>query len=136
ALAITLVAGQPFRQVGVISRSSFYREMVLIWLGAAVADFWIVNPWRTVLLTLPLVGLSQMLRFQIEDAERIRRSQQEAEGRAQPLARLNELARALTSSLELERVCDALYAQLRNVVPAAALGAGVYESHPELIMPR
>src|SRR5438093_1674178 len=132
-LAITLVAGKPFRQVGVISRSSFYREMVLIWLGAAVADFWIVNPWRTVLLTLPLVGLSQMLRLQIEDAERIRRSQQEAEGRAQQLASLNELARALTSSLELEQVCDALYAQIRKVVPADAFGAGVYEPHADLI---
>src|SRR5256884_807639 len=103
--------------------------MVLIWLGAAVADFWIVTPWRTVLLTLPLVGLSQMLRMQIEDAERIRRSQQEAEGRAQQLASLNELARALTSSLELEQVCDALYAQIRKVVPADAFGAGVYEPH-------
>src|SRR5437867_284462 len=132
-LAITLVAGKPFGQVGVISRSSFYREMVLIWLGAAVADFWIVNPWRTVLLTLPLVGLSQMLRMQIEDAERIRRSQQEAEGRAQQLASLNELARALTSSLELEQVCDALYAQIRKVVPADAFGAGVYEPHADLI---
>jgi len=132
-LAITLVAGKPFGQVGVISRSSFYREMVLIWLGAAVADFWIVNPWRTVLLTLPLVGLSQMLRMQIEDAERIRRSQQEAEGRAQQLASLNELARALTSSLELEQVCDALYAQIRKVVPADAFGAGVYEPHSDLI---
>ena len=132
-LAITLVAGKPFGQVGVISRSSFYREMVLIWLGAAVADFWIVNPWRTVLLTLPLVGLSQMLRLQIEDAERIRRSQQEAEGRAQQLASLNELARALTSSLELEQVCDALYAQIRKVVPADAFGAGVYEPHADLI---
>ncbi|TMI99472.1 MAG: GAF domain-containing protein [Bacillati bacterium ANGP1] len=132
-LAITLVAGKPFGQVGVISRSSFYREMVLIWLGAAVADFWIVNPWRTVLLTLPLVGLSQMLRMQIEDAERIRRSQQEAEGRAQQLASLNELARALTSSLELQQIYEALYAQVRTIVPADAFGAGVYESHSNLI---
>jgi len=65
----------------VISRASFYREMILVWLGAVVADFWAVNPWRTVLLTLPLVGLSQMLRLQLEDADRVRRSQQEAEGR-------------------------------------------------------
>ncbi len=128
-LAITLAANKPFGQVGVISRSSFYREMVLIWLGAVVADFWIVNPWRTALLMLPLVGLSQMLRMQIEDAESIRRSQQEAEGRAQQLASLNELARALTSSLELEQIYDALHAQVRKIFPVDVFGAGAFEPH-------
>ncbi len=125
-LAITLAANKPFGQVGVISRSSFYREMVLIWLGAVVADFWIVNPWRTVLLMLPLIGLSQMLRMQIEDAERIQRSKQEAEGRAQQLASLNELARALTSSLDLAQVYDALHAQVRKIPSVDVVGVGVY----------
>src|SRR5437667_1421230 len=66
-LAITLVAGKPFGQVGVISRSSFYREMVLIWLAPAVADFWLVTPRRTVPLPLPLLPSSPILALQIED---------------------------------------------------------------------
>lgn len=133
-LAITLAAGKPFGQVGVISRSSFYREMVLIWLGAVVADFWAVNPWRTVLLTLPLIGLSQMLRMQIEDAERIRRSQQEAEGRAQQLASLNELARALTSSLDLDQIYDALHAQIRKGVDLRVFAVGLHETHTNAVL--
>ncbi len=132
-LAITLVAAKPFRQVGVISQSSIYREIVLIWLGAIVADLWTINPWRTVLLTLPLIGLSQMLRLQIDDAEHIRRSQVEAEARAQQLASLNELARALTSSLELQQVYEALYTQIRKIAPTGLFGAGVYESHTNQI---
>ncbi len=123
--AITLAAGKPVKQVGVISRASFYREMILVWLGAVVADFWAVNPWRTVLLTLPLVGLSQMLRLQLEDADRVRRSQQEAEGRTQQLVSLNELARALTSSLDIEQIYDALHAKVRKVVDLQVFAVGL-----------
>ncbi len=127
-LAIALTAGRPPLQVGVISRHSFYREMVLVWLGTVVADFWLVNPWRTVLLALPLAGLSKMLRIQIEDAERIRRSQQEAEARAQQLSSLNELAQALTSSLELEQVYEALHAQVRKISGVDVFGVGVLDA--------
>src|SRR5712692_1397290 len=123
--AITLAAGKPVKQVGVISRASFYREMILVWLGAVVADFWAVNPWRTVLLTLPLVGLSQMLRLQLEDADRVRRSQHEAEGRTQQLVSLNELARALTSSLDVEQISDALHAKVRKVVDLQVFAVGL-----------
>lgn len=126
--AITLAAGKPIKQVGVISRASFYREMILVWLGAVVADFWAVNPWRTVLLTLPLVGLSQMLRLQLEDADRVRRSQQEAEGRTQQLVSLNELARALTSSLDPEQIYDALYAKIRKVVDLHVFAIGLHDA--------
>jgi signal transduction histidine kinase len=126
--AITLAAGKPFKQVGVISRASFYREMVLVWLGAVVADFWAVNPWRTVLLTLPLVGLSQMLRLQLEDADRVRRSQQEAEGRTQQLVSLNELARALTSSLDVEQIHEALHAKIRKVVDLQVFAVGLHDA--------
>ncbi|MDQ7820722.1 MAG: ATP-binding protein [Armatimonadota bacterium] len=127
-LAIALAAGRPPLQVGVISRHSFYREMVLVWMGAVVADFWLVNPWRTVLLALPLAGLSKMLRIQIEDAERIRRSQQDAEARAQQLASLNELAQALTSSLDLDQVYQALYAQVRKIPGVDVVGVGVLDA--------
>jgi signal transduction histidine kinase len=127
-LAIALAAGRPPLQVGVISRHSFYREMVLVWMGAVVADFWLVNPWRTLLLGLPLVGLSKMLRIQIEDAERIRRSQQEAEARAHQLSSLNELAQALTSTLDLAQVYQALHAQVRKIPAVDVFGAGVLDS--------
>ncbi len=132
--AITLAAGKPIKQVGVISRGSFYREMVLVWLGAVVADLWVVNPWRTILLTLPLVGLSQMLRMQIEDAERVRRSQQEAEGRTQQLVSLNELARALTSSLDVEQIYAALHAKIRKAVDLRVFAIGLHETHANAVV--
>jgi signal transduction histidine kinase len=132
--AITLAAGKPIKQVGVISRASFYREMILVWLGAVVADLWVVNPWRTALLTLPLIGLSQMLRMQIEDAERVRRSQQEAEGRTQQLVSLNELARALTSTLDVEQIYAALHAKIRKAVDLRVFAIGLHETHTNTVV--
>ncbi len=128
-LAITLAARRPFLQVGVLSRASFYRELVLLWLGVLVADLWRLNPWLTSLLAVPLIALSQMLRMQVEDTERIRRSQLEAEDRAQQLASLNELARALTSSLERSQVCEALYTQIRKSLELDAFAVGLYDFH-------
>ena len=120
---------RPFREVGVFSRGTFYRELVLTWLGIIVADLWLVNPWRTVLLIVPLIGLSQMLSAQVKDAERIRRAQVEAEGRAQSLASLNELARDLTSSLDFAQVFDALYAQLAKTLNPDVLSIALYDPH-------
>lgn len=131
---ITLAARRPFLQVGVISRASFFRELVLIWLGAVVADLWAVNPWRTLLWLVPLVGLSQMLRVQMEDAERIRRSQLEAEGRAQELSSLNELTRALTSSLELDQIYQALYVSMHKSVDLDIFAVGLYEAHAHQVV--
>ena len=124
---ISLAARRPLLQVGVISRSNFFRELVLIWLAAVIAELWNVNPWRTMLLTVPLIGLSQMLRTQLQDAERIRRSQLEAEGRAQQLASLNELARALTSSLDFEQIYEALFAQTRKTLDPTVLSVALYD---------
>jgi len=124
---LALASGRPFRQVGIFSRGNFYRELVLTWMGVVVADLWLVNPWRTVLLIIPLIGLSQMLSAQVKDAERIRRAQVEAEGRAQSLASLNELARDLTSSLDFAQVFDALYAQLAKTVTPDLLSIALYD---------
>jgi len=126
---LTLVTGRPFRQVGIFSRVNFSRELVLTWLGVAVADLWQVNPWRTVLLIVPLIGLSQMLRSQVEAATRTRRAQVEAEGRAQQLSSLNELARALTSSLDFDQVFDAVYAQLAKTVTPDVLSIALFDPH-------
>ncbi len=128
-LAITLAARRPFLQVGVFSRASFYREIVLMWLGVLVGHLWRLNPWLTSILALPLIALSQMLRVQVEDTERIRRSQLEAEGRAQQLASLNELARALTSSLELNQIYETLYTQIRKSFELEAFAVGLYDFH-------
>jgi len=125
---IALASGRPFRQVGVLSRGNFYRELVLTWMGIIVADMWFDNPWRTVLIIVPLIGLSQMLRSEVEDAERIRRAQVEAEGRAQQLASLNELARALTSSLEFNQIFDVLYAQLEKTVSLEVLSIALFDA--------
>jgi len=125
---IALASGRPMRQVGVFSRANFYRELVLTWMGVVVADLWLINPWRTLLLIVPLIGLSQMLRTQVEDAERIRRAQVEAEARAQQLASLNELARDLTSSLEFDQVFAALYAQLEKTVGQEVLSVALFDA--------
>ncbi len=132
--AIALAARRPFMQVGVLSRASFYRELVLIWLSVLVANLWRLNPWLTSLLTMPLVALSQMLRMQVEDTDRIRRSQLEAENRAQQLASLNELARALTSSLERSQVYEALDAQIRKSFELEAFAVGFYDFHTHQVM--
>jgi len=124
---IALASGRSFRQVGVLSRGNFYRELVLTWMGIIVADMWFDNPWRTVLIIVPLIGLSQMLRSEVEDAERIRRAQVEAEGRAQQLASLNELARGLTSSLEFDQIFDVLYAQLEKTVSPEVLSVALFD---------
>lgn len=126
---LALATGRPFRQVGIFSRVNFSRELVLTWLGVVIADLWLVNPWRTVLLIVPLIGLSQMLRSQVEDAQRIRRAQVEAEGRAQQLSSLNELSRALTSSLDFDQVFDALYAQLAKTVTLDVLSIALLDPH-------
>lgn len=126
---LALVTQRPLREVEVFSRATFYRELVLTWMGVIFADLWLANPWRTVLLIIPLIGLSQMLSTQVKDAERIRRAQVEAEGRAQSLASLNELARDLTSSLDFDQVFDALYAQLAKTVNPDILSIALYDPH-------
>jgi signal transduction histidine kinase len=124
---LALVTRRSIREVEVFTRSTFYRELVLIWMGVIFADFWLDNPWRTVLLIVPLVGLSQMLSAQVKDAERIRRAQVEAEGRAQSLASLNELARDLTAGLDFDQVFDALYTQLAKAVNPGVLSIALYD---------
>jgi signal transduction histidine kinase len=125
---IVLSTGRSFFQTGAISRVNFFREVVLIWMGVLVANLWLVNPWLTPLLVVPMVALSQMLRGQVEAADSIRQSQVDAEGRARELAGLNELARALTSSIELDQISEALATQIGGTIPLHLLGIGVYEA--------
>ncbi len=128
-VAIALAARRSVLQVGVLSRGSFYRELVLIWLSVLVADLWRLNPWLTSLLAMPLIAFSQMLRMHLEDTERTRRSQWEAENRARQLASLNELTRALTSSIERSQVYEALYTQIQKGVELDAFAVGFYDFH-------
>jgi len=127
--AIALTAGRPLLQIDVLSRASFYRELVLIWLSVLVADLWRLNPWLTILLAMPLVAFSQMLRMHLEDTERTLRSQLDAENRARQLASLNELSRALTSSLERSEVYEALYTQIHKSFELEAFAVGFYDFH-------
>ncbi len=128
-LAIALTEGRSPLQVGVLSRGSFYRELVLIWLSVLVADLWRLNPWLTSLLAMPLVAFSQMLRMHLEDTERTLRSQLDAENRARQLASLNELTRALTSSLERSDVYEVLYTQIRKSFELEAFAVAFYDFH-------
>ncbi len=128
-IAIALASRRSLLQVGVFSRASFYRELVLIWLSVLVADLWRLNPWLTSLLAMPLIALSQMLRMHLEDTERIRRSQWEAEDRARQLISLNELTRALTSSIERSQVYEALYTQIKRSYELEAFAVGFYDFH-------
>ena len=127
AAVLALATGRRVRDVGIFSRSSFFRELVLMWMGVMVTELWLINPWRVAILVLPLIGLSQMLSAQVKDADRIKRAQQEAEGRAQSLASLNELARDLTSSLDFDQVFDALHAQLAKTVSPRVLSIALYD---------
>jgi two-component system NtrC family sensor kinase len=125
---VVLSTGRTFLQTGAISRVNFFREVVLIWMGVLVANLWLVNPWLTPLLVVPMVALSQMLRGQVEAADSIRRSQVEAEERARELASLNELARTLTSSIELDQINEALATQIASTVRLHLLGIGLYDA--------
>jgi signal transduction histidine kinase len=125
---VVLSTGRTFLQTGAISRVNFFREVVLIWMGVLVANLWLVNPWLTPLLIVPMVALSQMLRGQVEAADSIRRSQVDAEERARELASLNELARTLTSSIELDQINEALATQIASTVRLHLLGIGLYDA--------
>lgn len=130
---ISLAARRPFVQVGMLSRASFYRELVLIWLAVLAADFWTKNPLFTVLLTVPLVGLSRMLRIHVEYSERLRLSKVDAEERAAQLASLNELARDLTSSVSRTQIYDALDAAIRKTVKVNVFGMGLLDAAGEQV---
>ncbi|MEX0766434.1 MAG: ATP-binding protein [bacterium] len=131
---ISLAANKPFGQVGMISRDSMYREMVLIWLGLMGADFWTTSPLFTVLLGIPLIALSRMLTIHLDRAEHLRISKVEAEERATQLASLNELARTLTSTLEASGIYEALYSQIKRIVPADVFGIGRYNAAEKQIV--
>jgi signal transduction histidine kinase len=131
---ISLAANKPFGQVGMISRDSMYREMVLIWLGLMGADFWTKSPFFTVLLGVPLVALSRMLTIHLDRAERLRINTIEAEERAKQLASLNDLARSLTSTVQAGDIYDALYTQVRRIVAADVFGVGRYNSTDKQIV--
>jgi len=128
-IAIALATRRSPFKIGVLSQASFYRELVLIWLSVLVADLWRLNPWLTTLLAMPLIALSQMIRMHLEDTERIRRSQWEAENRARQLVSLNELARALTSSIERSEVYEALNKQIQKGVELDTFAVGFYDFH-------
>lgn len=127
---IALRTGRHFQQVGMLSRASFYRELVLIGMGVLAADLWTRSPFLTALLAIPISSFNKMLRLQIDNAEGLKISKVEAEERAKHLASLNELARALSSTLEVSGVylLGTLYAQIRRIIPVDVFGIGRYNA--------
>ncbi len=127
---IMLAANRPFRQVGMLSRLSLFRETLLILLGVIGAGFWLDSPLLTALLIIFLVAFNSMQREQGKSVEGLRASKDEAEERAMQLASLNELARALTTTLEVSGVylLGTLYAQIRRIIPIDVFGIGRYDA--------
>ena len=125
---IMLAANRPFRQVGMLSRLSLFRETLLILLGVIGAGFW-DSPLLAALLIIALVAFNSMQREQGKSVEGLRASKDEAEERAMQLASLNELARALTTTLEVSGVylLGTLYGQIRRIVPIDVFGIGRYD---------
>ncbi len=125
---IVLAANRPFRQVGMLSRLSLFRETLLILLGVIGAGFWLDSPLLAALLIIFLVAFNSMQREQGKSVEGLRVSKDEAEERATQLASLNELARALTTTLEVSGVylLGTLYAQIRRIIPIDVFGIGRY----------